>query len=182
MPIRSSTPVSRLLRHALLGAITAYQRFVSPYKGFSCAYRCHTGRSSCSQLGWRAVRRWGVRGGLGVLHQRLFMCGVAYRRYAPLPPPRAVFRGPWSAQQGLCDIGCDAAPCDGPGDASCGGGSGGRGGCGLSHVLNCMDCFPCDFWERRKDRPPSRRKGKGWGDEKYVYIPPASGKRKDEMR
>lgn len=179
MQTRPSTPASRLLRQALLWAITAYQRFVSPYKGFSCAYRCHTGRASCSHLGWRAVRRWGVRGGLAVLNQRLFMCGVAFRRYGPLQPQRRVYRGPWSAQQGLCDMACDA-PCDGPGDASCGGG--GRSPCSLGNLFSCLDCAPCDAWDRRRSQPSSRRKGKGWGDEKYVYIPPHSGRRKEGER
>ncbi|MFD2450855.1 membrane protein insertion efficiency factor YidD [Ideonella paludis] len=170
--------MSRLLRWAVLGGITAYQRFVSPHKGFSCAYRCHIGRASCSHLGWRAVRRWGVPGGLSVLNQRLFMCGVAFRRYGPLQPQRRVYRGPWSAQQGLCDIGCDA-PCDMPGDASCGG-SGGRSGCGFGDVFSCLDCSCCDWRDRRRSPPSSRRKGKGWGNETDVYIPPNSGRRKGE--
>ncbi|WP_396270181.1 membrane protein insertion efficiency factor YidD [Ideonella sp.] len=170
-----------MMQRLVLWAIEVYQRHLSPRKGFSCAYRCHTGHASCSQLGWRAVRRWGAVGGLQVLRQRLFMCGVAYRRYGPLQPARrGVYRGPRAAQQGECDIGCDA-PCDSPGGKDCGGG-GGRSGCGFGDALRCADCFSCDLWERRKDRPSSRRKGKGWGDEKYVYIPPASGRRKDEKR
>ena len=165
-----------MMQRLLLWAIEVYQRHLSPHKGFSCAYRCHTGHASCSQLGWRAVRRWGAVGGLQVLRQRLFMCGVAYRRFGPLKPMRrGVYRGPRAAQQGECDIGCDAASCDGPG--------GGRSGCGPGDALDCLDCSPCDLWDRKKrDRTPTRRKGKGWGDEKYVYIPPASGRRKDEKR
>ena len=88
----------------LLSAIRLYQRFISPLKGFRCAYHAHTGRQSCSHLGFRAVRRFGVLSGLAVLRQRLFLCGVAHRRYSP-------HRRPPLAQRGDCDVGCDL-PCD----------------------------------------------------------------------
>ena len=38
------------MRALALVAIGAYQRYVSPYKGFCCAYRAHTSRASCSAL------------------------------------------------------------------------------------------------------------------------------------
>ena len=52
------------LRCLALCAITFYQRCLSPAKGFSCAYRFHTGCQSCSVLGYRAIRRFGVWRGL----------------------------------------------------------------------------------------------------------------------
>jgi putative component of membrane protein insertase Oxa1/YidC/SpoIIIJ protein YidD len=48
----------------LLTLIRLYQRHVSPRKGFACAYRVHTGCASCSHLGYRAIRRYGVWQGL----------------------------------------------------------------------------------------------------------------------
>jgi uncharacterized protein len=93
------------MRQFVPGAIRVYQRYVSPYKGFCCAYRTHTGRSSCSQLGYRAVRRFGVFAGLGLTRQRTHLCGVAHRRHRASHP-----RIPQS-QRGACDIGCDL-PCD----------------------------------------------------------------------
>ena len=56
----SGQPLIAPLKILALAAITLYQRFVSPRKGFSCAYRFHTGGPSCSVLGFRAVRRYGV--------------------------------------------------------------------------------------------------------------------------
>lgn len=88
-----------------LAAIRFYQRFLSPLKGFRCAYHAHTGRQSCSHLGFRAVRRYGALSGLAVLRQRLYLCGVAHRRYSP-PHCR-----PPLAQRGDCDVGC-SLPCD----------------------------------------------------------------------
>jgi len=93
------------MRRLILFALRGYQRFVSPHKGFACAYRVHTGGASCSTLGLRAVRRFGALRGLGVLRRRLHLCGVAHRRFmTPL-------RRPPSAQRGDCDPGCDL-PCD----------------------------------------------------------------------
>jgi uncharacterized protein len=68
-----------LLTQSALFAITVYQRFISPHKGFCCAYRIHTGRAGCSKLGYRAISRYGVFDGIGVLKMRLQLCGAVYR-------------------------------------------------------------------------------------------------------
>ena len=94
------------MRPLALAAIRLYQRHLSPHKGFCCAYRRHTGRQGCSELGFRAIRRYGVLAGWALLRRRLYLCGVAHRRFSPAP------RRPFRAQRGDCDIGCDL-PCDG---------------------------------------------------------------------
>jgi len=133
-----------------LYAIRFYQRFISPYKGFSCAYRHHTGHASCSVLGFRAIQRYGVIDGLLVLRKRLYLCGVSYRRYSP-PKLR-----PHRKQRGDCDIGCDL-PCD----------SGCKmptlKSCHMFDALNCADACSCDW--------PSRDK-KDTKNEEEVYLPP----------
>jgi putative component of membrane protein insertase Oxa1/YidC/SpoIIIJ protein YidD len=88
---RRPTPLERL---ALL-AIRAYQRYLSPYKGFSCALRVATGGDSCSGYGYKAIRRRGLRVGLGLLRRRMALCGhhaVAVRN--PVLHP----------QRGHCDL------------------------------------------------------------------------------
>ncbi len=85
------------MKRLVLAAIRLYQRFVSPYKGFACAYRVHTGCAGCSALGYRAIRRFGVVDGIGVLRTRLYLCGVAYRRFAVAAPLR-------SRQAGFCEM------------------------------------------------------------------------------
>lgn len=90
-----------LMRDTVLGAIRLYQRRLSPHKDFACAYRVHTGRCSCSQIGLRAVRRFGVVGGWHLLRRRTSLCGVAHRRFNPIP------RRPPVRQRGDCDLGCD---------------------------------------------------------------------------
>ncbi len=143
------------MRQFVLGSIRAYQRYVSPYKGFCCAYRTHTGRSSCSQLGFRAVRRYGVFVGLGLVRRRTYLCGVVHRRH------RASHQTALHSQRGVCDVGCDLPcdlNCDLPGD--CNPLKSWKG-------FSACDCCSCDW--------PSRDKRSSEQD-KYVYIPPKVSK------
>ena len=145
-------------------AIRGYQRYLSPRKGFCCAYRVHTGRGSCSALGYRAVRRYGALVGLAVLRRRLYLCGVAFRRYSAAPG-RAALR----TQQGFCDC---AVPCDLPCDGSChlpGGSACSTAG----DFLSCCDCGSCDW-------PDRKRKNKE--EERTVHIPPHPSTRKEDPR
>jgi uncharacterized protein len=115
-----------------LFAISAYQRHLSPRKGYGCAYRVHTGHRSCSALGYRAIRKYGLWPGLQVLRQRLARCGetaagVRARR----------------AQQGFCDLGCpcDLPSCDAPTDC-------------VGAAVDGLDCLSCDcgpWGPRRRD-------------------------------
>lgn len=115
------------MRELALPAIAFYQRHLSPYKGFACAYRVHIGACGCSELGYRAIRRFGVFTGLGVLRQRLALCGVAHRRFASVASA--------GAQRGSapCDL-----PCDFGSDSNC--------------DLDCCDACSCDGPDRRKKR------------------------------
>jgi uncharacterized protein len=108
-------------RFALL-AIRGYQRYFSPYKGFRCAYGLHTGRCTCSGLGYRAIRRYGVIDGISVLRERLTRCGQVHR--ARCPKPHALSR-----QAGVCDVGCiDVGGCDAPSGST------------VCNVCSCLDC------------------------------------------
>ena len=66
-----------MLQLALAGTIGAYQRFVSPFKGFSCAYRVATGRCSCSEFARRLVLRTGALMTVSMLIGRFRRCGEA---------------------------------------------------------------------------------------------------------
>ncbi|MGQ3054430.1 MAG: membrane protein insertion efficiency factor YidD [Roseateles sp.] len=141
------------MRALLLLLIRLYQRHISPHKGFSCAYRVHTGRAGCSALGYRAVRRHGVFTGLGLIRARTRRCGVAQRRYGS-----AAARVALATQRGDCDVGCPAdLPCDGPG----------RSSWGICDWLNCCDC--CDWPERKKKR---RRDPGGARGDLSAHLPP----------
>jgi putative component of membrane protein insertase Oxa1/YidC/SpoIIIJ protein YidD len=141
-----------MLRTLVLSLILFYQRRLSPHKGFTCAYSDLTGRASCSHIGFRAVRRFGALSGLAMAQRRTALCGIAYRRYAPVTA--------WHlrSQRGDCDPGCDL-PCDGEAPS----------GKGLSRFCSCAqycDCGSCDWGSRDRSRKRKRAR------EDEVYIPP----------
>jgi putative component of membrane protein insertase Oxa1/YidC/SpoIIIJ protein YidD len=57
-----------------IALIRAYQRHLSPLKGYRCAHRARTGRASCSEFARRAIARRGVVRGLVLLRLRLRAC------------------------------------------------------------------------------------------------------------
>lgn len=141
------------MRRLFLIAIRGYQRYLSPHKGFNCAYRVVTGRRSCSELGFRAIRRYGIRAGLAILRQRTHLCGVAHRRQLPFHPSA------FHSQRGFCDPGCDL-PCEPPTPDSC--------------MPNCHGVSCCDF--ASCDGPTRRRKARD--EEQYAHILPSRSPRR----
>jgi putative component of membrane protein insertase Oxa1/YidC/SpoIIIJ protein YidD len=137
----------RPMRSLALAAIEIYQRYLSPYKGFCCAYGFHTGNRSCSALGYRAIRVHGVIPGLALLRLRFERCSEAHRRYGARI---STHRG----QRGVCDFGC--VPCDLPAIDCVPAGS---------DVLSFCSCSPCDCGTLWKSAGSPRV-------ESRAYVPP----------
>src|SRR3989442_1535488 len=49
-----------MLDQIVLVGLGGYRRFISPYKGFRCAYGVVSGRGSCSDVALRITRRFGA--------------------------------------------------------------------------------------------------------------------------
>ena len=140
-------------------AIEAYQRFISPYKGFRCAHRAVHGKDSCSQFAKRVALKRGFLALFPLLRRRFTECGVAaqvleYESRAERQRRLATEKKSKSSWYDGCDpcaadctppSGCDAvgsavdvvstpADCSGGGGADCG-------------VADCgaADCGGCDF-------------------------------------
>lgn len=134
-----------------LAMIRAYQRFLSPRKGFVCAYRVHRRHAAgCSALGYRAIRCQGLWRGLGILRLRLAACGALHRRCQE----QQALRRPLAGQRGDCDLGCDGG--DLGGCKSCDA-SDGRIFSRLIDGCSCCDCG-CDGCgrDRKKSQSSSR--------------------------
>ena len=131
-------PTEAWPRAALLGAIAFYRRHLSPYKGFSCAIRVHTGACSCSRFGQRAIARHGAWRGLGLLRGRLARCGEVHARH---------HAGGLPGQRGFLDCSCDL-PCDLPCHPDAG------------DLFNCLPCDCGDCGERRRSDRRDRRKSR----------------------
>jgi putative component of membrane protein insertase Oxa1/YidC/SpoIIIJ protein YidD len=137
------------MRRIALAMIALYQRFVSPIKGFSCAYRASTGGAGCSAHGYRVIERYGMWMGLRLLKRRLDSCSREYRKHIGANRSRAALQAPGRHQAGYCDVSCDA--CD-------------LGSCACDVLGNCgsLPCDPFDGRRRHKD------------DEQWVEIEPNS--------
>lgn len=58
--------------------IDVYQSWISPHKGFHCAYASlHKGSPSCSEYGKQAIGKFGVIDGLLLLQDRFELCRKA---------------------------------------------------------------------------------------------------------
>lgn len=67
-----------MLSHCADALIDTYQRYISPYKGFRCAYHVHTGRRSCSAYARVIVRRLGAFALFSAMPRQLRRCRAAY--------------------------------------------------------------------------------------------------------
>jgi putative component of membrane protein insertase Oxa1/YidC/SpoIIIJ protein YidD len=74
----STQTLSTLPRYGAAGLITAYQRYLSPLKGFSCAHRVLHQGESCSQYVKRTILEQGLSDALPQTRQRFRDCRSAY--------------------------------------------------------------------------------------------------------
>jgi len=70
LAIASAKPAATL-------AIDGYQKYISPHKGYRCAHAALYGGPSCSELGKRAIRDYGIIGGLMLLREHFRDCHEA---------------------------------------------------------------------------------------------------------
>lgn len=64
-------------RSLSLKLIEGYQKYISPRKGFSCAYRILYNRESCSQYVKRQIREQGLINAIPLIRQRFLACKSA---------------------------------------------------------------------------------------------------------
>ena len=62
------------MRELLVRLVVAYQRYISPYKGFNCAYRVVTGGPSCSEAIKRIISAHGLVGGWSQIRRQFRSC------------------------------------------------------------------------------------------------------------
>jgi putative component of membrane protein insertase Oxa1/YidC/SpoIIIJ protein YidD len=139
------------MRRLALALIRFYQRQLSPRKGFSCAYRIHTGGASCSGYGVRVIGRFGTVVGLALLNRRLKRCSEQHR----LHPPRRPVPGLLRSQRGVVDCNVDL-----PDVTDC--------ACDLLDLTDCNCAWDCGSWSPIRRWRDRRQRRNGTID----YIPP----------
>ena len=66
------------VRTILIAFIHFYQRYISPYKGFRCAYAVYNQEDSCSHVIEKIIEVHGVFHGYGLIRQQFKNCNEAY--------------------------------------------------------------------------------------------------------
>ncbi|MDK2125094.1 membrane protein insertion efficiency factor YidD [Parachitinimonas caeni] len=103
-----------MLRYAVLGAIVAYQRYLSPHKGFCCAYRHLTGHHSCSEYARRIVQRKGALALWVALPRQFERCRMAYATLLAMPTENKKRDKNKSPRLSGCNAGKGACECADP--------------------------------------------------------------------
>ena len=66
------------MRHFFIFLISLYQKYISPYKGFRCAYGCYHKTSSCSAIIKNIIAEQGLLAGWPLIKQQFKQCQTAY--------------------------------------------------------------------------------------------------------
>ncbi len=69
---------NHLLDQLMLWLLAFYQKFVSPYKGFQCAYGVWIGQSTCSAEAKKILKQDGLIAGWPKIQAQLQECRAAY--------------------------------------------------------------------------------------------------------
>lgn len=127
-----------MLARPALGAIWAYQRFVSPRKRFGCAYRLAHGGTGCSGFVKHAIARHGLWRTTPLIRARFAACNVAARTLNDTREDSEDGKRRESRWYDKCDCLLGCSPCGGAGKGT--GKSGGDAG-GADCTPDCTpDC------------------------------------------
>ncbi len=136
-----------MLSKLALGAIWGYQRYLSPRKGFRCAYSLHHGGTGCSGFAKHAIRDKGLWQAAPAIRQRLRDCRAAYaeirakcicrKEHAQLDEAEHTGREHRRRQRNRFCNACDC--CSGAGSGLCAPAGGARAGASKGCDIN-----PCD--------------------------------------
>jgi putative component of membrane protein insertase Oxa1/YidC/SpoIIIJ protein YidD len=102
-------PVNRGLGLLAWLGVWVYRRWISPYKGFCCAYAALTKEPSCSAVGLQAFRENTFSQAIPIIWAQLSRCRAAYINYknALKSDPKALV-AKFGAAATLVAIGCCA--------------------------------------------------------------------------
>lgn len=77
-----------MLSHFAIVGISGYQRYLSPRKGFACAYRVRHGGPGCSGFAKAAIQQHGLRAAIPLVRQRFAACRDAAEELQGQPGKR----------------------------------------------------------------------------------------------
>lgn len=151
-----------MLNFLAIKLIVFYQKFISPYKGFSCAHKIATQEISCSSYGKRVIQRCGILIGYKLLNRRFYDCTWHAKNLQKITTENQqneykIYRqvkGYQLSQGGFidCDIpSCDMPDCDMPNFKKC------VPNCSLN-ILDACDFIPDSCNKKTKHSASFKKK------------------------
>ena len=123
-----------MLRYAAAGSISAYQKWLSPHKGFCCAYGVATGRWTCSSYAKKVVTERGTLALAKALPRQFARCRKAHAALLAIAAAGITALG--AEETGDAEAG-EKKPDTKKADSS-------WWGDGACAVLEIASCLPCD--------------------------------------
>jgi putative component of membrane protein insertase Oxa1/YidC/SpoIIIJ protein YidD len=142
--------MANIMKNLSLFLINFYQKYISPYKGFNCAYRVATGEIGCSGYGKKVISRFGFKTGYSLLQRRFEECKCSSEElkkdFIQKPVNKRIVHPKFGSQGGFVDCGgCDVPHCDLPScDSPCDSPS------DLCDFAECCDIPDCGSKNKRK--------------------------------
>ncbi|MGB3238812.1 MAG: membrane protein insertion efficiency factor YidD [Geitlerinemataceae cyanobacterium] len=121
------TPFRSQFDRVTIGIVRGYQKYLSPHKGFSCAYRKLHGGASCSEYFRQTIDRYGFSHASFLFQQRLEAC-----KMANFTLRSSVLEDENNRRRKNCNSSCNRSNC--PNYCEC-------GDCGIA---DCSDYGACD--------------------------------------
>jgi len=69
-----------MLNNALIQMIIFYQKYISPHKGYCCAYRAYSGNASCSEYAKIAIKKNGFIKAIPSIKKQFLKCKIAFEK------------------------------------------------------------------------------------------------------
>ena len=69
-----------MIDKVLVHMINIYQKYISPHKGFCCAYRAYSGNSSCSEFTKITIKKNGLIKAIPSIKKQFLKCKIAFEK------------------------------------------------------------------------------------------------------
>jgi putative component of membrane protein insertase Oxa1/YidC/SpoIIIJ protein YidD len=123
-------------------AINLYQKYISPYKGFRCAYGVYHQNGTCSTIIKSHIEKHGLIKAYPMIRGQFDACKVAYSALQTITHEEEEASNCWGKTKKHSEDAVDGAQCACDGYDLYSSGACGDGGCGNS--CSCDGGIPCD--------------------------------------
>jgi len=100
-----------MLSRVSIAAINFYQHYISPHKGYCCAYRVYTGENSCSQYAKTVINEHGLLNAFPLIKEQFERCAFAAQNLEKEREEKKKKSDTEVLGDYACDLGCHTLDC-----------------------------------------------------------------------